>query len=170
MCLGDLVITQAAYRLENTSLQYVGEGYPAVAHPEILLSLVQAVEALGFCYHMGITATAPGFYGAQGRDMPGFPVRHPHILSELERQGIKNFEMETSCLLTLASLAGFRAGAVCAVYANRHKQTFITEKEKDAAERRCITASLRALHNLAGMDRSRGERPYWHPGLQENGC
>ena len=163
--LGDLVITQAAYRLENASLQYVGEGYPAVANTEVVLSLIQAVDQLGFRYHAGITATAAGFYGAQGRDLPGFPPRNLNILVELERQGIKNFEMEASCLLTLASFHGFRAGAVCAVYANRHQKLFISPEDKDAAEYRCVTTGLQAFHNLAALDRQRGDKPHWHPGL-----
>jgi len=164
--LGDLVIAQAAYRLENTSLQYVGEGYPAVANGEVVLSLIQAADELNAPHHVGITATAPGFYGAQGRDLPGFPARNPNILSELERQGVKNFEMESSCLLTLASLHGFRAGAVCAVYASRHRQVFVSPEERDAAELRCVQTGLRAFQHLAARDRSRGDKPHWHPGLE----
>ncbi len=163
--LGDLVISAAAYRLENTSLQFVGEGYPAAAHPEALLSLVQAAEEAGVCYHVGITATAPGFYGAQGRGLPGFPPRNPGVVEDLARQGVLNLEMETSCLFTLASLRGFPAGAVCAVYADRHHGAFVDPEEKRAAEGRCLQVALRALHLAAALERVRGDRPLWHPGL-----
>lgn len=164
--LGDLVIAHAAYRLENTSLQYVGEGYPAVANGEVLLSLIQAADELNAPYHVGITATTSGFYGAQGRHLPGFPPRDPNLLGQLERQGVKNFEMESSCLFTLASLRGFRAGAVCAVYASRHRQAFLSPEQKDAAELRCVCTGLRAFHHLAALDRSRGDKAHWHPGLE----
>ena len=163
--LGDLVIAQAAYRLENTSLQYVGEGYPAVADREVVLSLIQAAEEIGAPSHVGITATASGFYGAQGRTLEGFPPRNPHVLAELERQGVKNFEMEASCLFTLATLGGFRAGAVCAVLADRHAKVFVSDEEKENAELRCVTTGLRAFHHLAALDRARGNRAHWHPGL-----
>lgn len=167
--LGDLVITQAAYRLEDTSLQYVGEGYPAVADLEVTLSLIEAADRLGIPYHLGITATAAGFYGAQGRELAGFPPRHPDILKNLARQGVKNMEMETSCLLTLASLRGFRAGAVCAVLASRHDERFISPEDKETAERRCIRVGLQAFENLARLDRERGVKRHWHPGLRNRG-
>jgi uridine phosphorylase len=165
--LGDLVITQAAYRLEDTSLSYVSEGFPAVADLEVTLSLIEAAEQLEVPYQVGITATAAGFYGAQGRELPGFPPRQPGMLADLMRQGVKNLEMETSCLLTLASLRGFRAGAVCAVLANRQEQKFIGPQDKEAAERDCIRVGLQAFQNLARLDLERGSKRHWHPGLNQ---
>ncbi len=169
LALGDLVIASAAYRLESTSLQYVGEGYPATAHPEVLLSLVQAAEELGHPHRVGITATASGFYGAQARQVPGFPNRHPSLVDDLARQGVLNLEMETSCLFTLASLRGFRAGAVCAVYADRHHGRFVDAVQKHAAEGRCIDTALRALHLAEERLRERGGSALWHPGRGGSG-
>lgn len=165
MALGDLVITQGALRLENTSQFYVDQGYPAVADPQVVLALAAAAEAGGYPYHVGLTATAPGFYGAQGRHIPGFPPARPDIVERLAQQGIKNLEMETSCLLTLATLRGFMAGAVCAVYATRGDNVFITPAQKDAAELACVTTGLQALHLLRAMEEARGARPIWHPGV-----
>lgn len=163
--LGDLVISHGAYRLENTSLHFVGEGFPAVAHPEVVMGLLQSAEALQAPSHAGITATAPGFYGAQGRDVPGFPTRDPNILDGLVRQGVKNLEMEVSCLLSLAALRGVRAGAVCTVFASRPRNVFIEPEAKRPAELRCVQVALQAFHALAAMDAARGERAHWHPGL-----
>jgi uridine phosphorylase len=164
--LGDLVIAQGAYRLEDTSLQYVGEGCPAVADLEITLSLIEAADRLGMPYHVGITATAAGFYGAQGRALAGFSPRHPGTLKDLARQGVKNMEMETSCLLTLASLRGVRAGAVCAVQASRHERRFISPENKEIAEHRRVSVGLEAFDILARLDRERGAKRYWYPGLR----
>lgn len=165
MQLGDLVVSQGAVRLENTSGAYVEEGYPAVADPQVVLALAAAADAGQHRFHVGITATAPGFYGAQGRKIEGFPPRVPDIVDRLARQGVKNLEMETSCLLTLATLRGFPAGAVCAVYATRADNVFITPAQKEAAELACVTTGLQALHVLDAMERARGDRPVWHPGL-----
>ena len=165
MQLGDLAISQAALRLENTTRYFVEEGYPAVADPQAVLALAAAAEAGGHRYHVGITATAPGFYGAQGRKIPGFAPREPDIVARLAAQGVKNLEMETSTLLTLATLRGFIAGAVCAIYATRHDNVFITPAQKDAAELACVTTGLHALHTLHAMAAARGERPVWHPGV-----
>ena len=163
--LGDLAISQAALRLENTTRYFVDEGYPAVADPQAVLALAGAAEANGYRYHVGITATAPSFYGAQGRNVPGFAPREPEIVARLAAQGVKNLEMETSTLLTLATLRGFIAGAVCAIYATRHDNVFITPAQKDAAELACVTTGLHALHTLHAMELARGTRPVWHPGL-----
>lgn len=163
--LGDLVLSTAALRLENTSLQYVEEGFPATSHPEVLLALAQAADEAGHAHHVGLTATAPGFYAAQGRDVPGFPPRRPRILEELARQGVLNVEMETSCLFTLAALRGFRAGAVCAVYAARSDDIFASETERQSAEARCIDTALEGLVIADALARARGGRPLWHPGI-----
>jgi len=163
--IGDLIVSQAAYRLENTSLHFVGEGYPAVAHPEVVLALIQAADEADLKHHVGITATAPGFYGAQGRSVPGFLPRNPDVIADLQRQGVKNMEMEISSLLTLSSLRGCRAGAVCVAFAARHAGSFIDPAQKRAAEMVCVETGISAFHNLARIDRLRGARPHWHPGL-----
>ena len=163
--LGDLVITQAGYRLEETTLAFVAPGYPAAAHPEAIIALLWAADELGAAHHLGVTATAPGFYGAQGRELPGFPPRQRDIETTLARQGVSNLEMETSALLTLATLRGFRAGAVCATYANRVHDTFIEPAEKPLAEQRCVEVGIRALENLAQLAECRPGKSCWHPGI-----
>jgi uridine phosphorylase len=163
--LGDLVVSTGAVRLENTSSFFVPETYPAVAHHEVVTALLYSCDELGFRHHAGITASAPGFYGAQSRKIPGFPPRNPDLPGEMAKIGVKNFEMEISALLTLASLGKIRAGAVCAAYAQRNQNKFITPKQKEGAELRCIRAGLAAFDKLAEMDRwkKKNRKKYWHP-------
>jgi uridine phosphorylase len=165
IALGDLVITQGALRMESASLAYVEPGFPAFAHAEAQLALVRAADEMQVRYHVGVTATAPGFFGAQGRALPGFPPRDEALLTRLVRQGVKNLEMETSCLLTLAALRGFRAGSVCASFGNRHDDTVLDEATKARAEANVVGVGLTALHHLAHMERSAGARAHWHHGL-----
>lgn len=163
--LGDLVISTGAVRLENTSTFFVPEGYPAIAHHEVVLALIEACKSLSVKFHLGITATASGFYGAQGRNIPGFPPRYPSLLDDLARIGVMNFEMETSTLLTLASLAKIRAGTVCAIYANRAHDSFIPADCKEKAELDCIHAGLAAAEWLYRLDKKReGQKSgHWLP-------
>ncbi len=163
--LGDLVITHGAYRLENTSTFFVGEGFPAVADPCVVLALVQAADEAAVPFHVGITATAPGFYGAQSRRSPGFVPRSATMLDELATQGVKNIEMEISVLLSLATISNCRAGAICTVFAQRHRDAFIDTQHRSMAERTCVEVGLRAFHHLARQDDARGSKPIWHPGL-----
>jgi uridine phosphorylase len=165
--LGDLVITTGAVRLETTTRWYVHEGYPAIAHHEAVVALIEAAEGLGHRAHAGITATAPGFFGPQGRPIPQLPIRYPDLAEEMARQRVLNFEMEASAVLTLASLGGCRAGVVCAVYAQRVAGTFVEGEQKDRAEAACVETGLESLRILAEMDRQTTEAgaARWRPSL-----
>ena len=167
MALGDLVITTGAVRLEATTSFFVHDGFPAFAHYEAVVALIEAAERLGHRYHVGVTATAPGFFGAQGRPIPQLPIRYPDLAEDMARQRVMNFEMEASALLVLSSLARCRAGVVCAVYANRTTGEFIEGPAKDAAEAACVETGLESLLVLADMDaQKRGaSTDRWRPSL-----
>ena len=164
MDVGDLVITTGAVRQEGTSDEYVRQDYPAAADGEVVSALVAAAERLGHDYHTGVTMSADSFYAGQGR--PGFEgfeaAGSDELVRELQEVNVKNIEMEASAILTVASVYGLRAGAVCSVYANRVTGEFRTEGESRAAE----TASL-AVTLLARMDEAKREAgaDRWHAGL-----
>jgi uridine phosphorylase len=147
--LGDLVVSTAAVRLENTTSFFVPEGFPAVASFEVTQALVEACRQTKARHHVGITASAPGFYGAQSRHVPGFPPRFADLPGDLGRLGVLNLEMEISALFTLAALGGHRAGAVCAVYAQRPRGLFADARQRKAAEARAIESGLRAFELLS---------------------
>jgi uridine phosphorylase len=156
---GDLIISIGAVRLENTTDFYVHPGYPAIAHRDVVWALESACRQLGYTHHLGITATASGFYAPQGRAMRTLPVRYPQLAEELRRQGVANLEMESSALFVLASLAGLRAGTICVAYAQRTEGTFLEGAAKEAAEARCIDAGLTGIHLLWEMDRQQDGDP-----------
>ena len=62
---------------------FVHDGYPAVADYAAVAALVEAAAQLGHTAHLGLTATAPGFYGAQGRPIPQLPIRYPDLAEEM---------------------------------------------------------------------------------------
>jgi uridine phosphorylase len=162
--VGELVITTAAVRQEGTSTEYVREDYPASADHRVVSALVAAAEELGYDYHLGVTCSTDSFYAGQSRPgFDGFEVRDSESnVEELRRAGVINFEMEAASILTLASIYGLRAGAVCTVYANRETGEFRTEGEAKAAN----CASL-AVTYLARMDEAVEESgsDHWHAGL-----
>ncbi|MEM1588795.1 MAG: nucleoside phosphorylase [Candidatus Bathyarchaeia archaeon] len=119
---GDLIIPAAAVRLDGTSNCYIMPEYPAVASHEVLIALIEAAETLGITnHHVGIIATTSDFYAGQNRPTV---VGTSSVLPTLQRARVLGFEMEAATLFTLASLYGLRAGAVCAVYANRYTGEF----------------------------------------------
>jgi uridine phosphorylase len=162
--IGDLIITTGAVRQEGTSSEYVREEYPAVAEHAVVAALAAAAEELGYDYHVGLTASTDSFYAGQSREgFEGFLARDSDDnIEELRQAGVLNFEMEASAILTLASIYGLRAGAVCTVYADRTTGEFRVEGERRAAR----TAS-RAVSLLAEMDESvkQSGASEWHAKL-----
>lgn len=76
----------------------------------------------------GITATASGFYGPQGRRLNLEP-RDPTINERMRNfnfnnQKITNFEMETSALYGLGKMLGHRCCTCCAIIANRLRKDY----------------------------------------------
>lgn len=165
--LGDLIITTGAVRLEATTKYFVHDGYPAVADYAAVAALVEAAHRKGHTAHLGITATAPGFYGAQGRELERMPIRFPDLAQEMARQGVVNFEMEASALLVLAGLAGCRAGVVCTAYAQRTSGEFVHGAQAERAEAAVIETGLEALSLLAEMDEAVHAEGalHWRPSL-----
>ncbi len=157
IALGDLIVSTGAVRLENTTDFYVHPGFPAVAHRDVVWALEAACRELGVPHHVGLTATASGFYAPQGRAMRTLPVRYPELADELRRQRVANLEMESSALFVLAHLAGLRSGTVCAAYAQRTDGTFLEGAAKEAAEARCIDAGLAGIHLLWQVDSEGGD-------------
>ena len=86
----------------------------------------------------GITATANGFYGPQGRKLR-LNTRVPDMNEFLKRfeyknHKILNFEMETSALYGLSALLGHHSCTVCAVIGNRFTNTFSKDYKKTVAK------------------------------------
>ena len=163
--VGDVVISSAAVRLEGTSKEYVRVEYPAAANYEVLLALIKAAEKLGHRYHVGITASTDSFYLGQGRPgLKGYTQSSAkEIVPDLRAARVLNFEMETASLFTIASVYGFRAGSICAVYANRVTGEFgVGKGEMESAE-----IATEAVKILARMDaaKRRRKKKYWYPGM-----
>ena len=93
----------------------------------------------------GITATAPGFYGPQGRQLR-LKAAKPDLNEMLtsfapsafgisptgknKNLRITNFEMETSALYGLSKLLGHKAVTVCVIIANRVSKQFTPDYKK----------------------------------------
>jgi len=76
----------------------------------------------------GITMTAPGFYGPQGRCLRSHNV-YPNLISmansfESDGKIITNLEMETAGIYALANMFGHHALSINAILASRVKEEF----------------------------------------------
>jgi len=83
----------------------------------------------------GVTLTAPGFYGPQGRELRlklAFPELN-QLIESFEYQGsrIANFEMETSALYGLGKMLGHETLTVCTIVANRVNHSYADDYHSD---------------------------------------
>jgi uridine phosphorylase len=76
----------------------------------------------------GLTATALGFYGPQGRSIRLAPaidgLNEKLTAFSFEGQRIVNFEMETSALYGMCAMLGHNHLTICTIIANRLAKTF----------------------------------------------
>lgn len=84
--------------------------------------------------YKGVTATAGGFYGPQGRVLR-LPLQDPQMNSKIDNFNFKgtritNFEMETSVIYGLSKLLGHHACSLNAIIANRADGTFSKDPKK----------------------------------------
>ncbi len=86
----------------------------------------------------GITVTAPGFYGPQGRNIRLTPSVENlnERLAEFSWNGtpVTNLEMETSAIYGFARALGHEALTVCLIIANRPKGTFLNDYHQPMKE------------------------------------
>ncbi|MEN8223888.1 MAG: nucleoside phosphorylase [Bacteroidota bacterium] len=76
----------------------------------------------------GVTITAPGFYGPQGRSLrldPAYANLNERISAfRYKEHRIINFEMETSALYAMGKMLGHHTLTVCTILANRMSETY----------------------------------------------
>lgn len=88
--------------------------------------------------YTGITATAGGFYGPQGRVLR-LPLQDAALNTKIDsfnfnNQRITNLEMETSAIYGLSKLLGHKAVSMNAIIANRADGTFSENPNKIVAD------------------------------------
>lgn len=98
---GDIIIVDSAIRKDGTSPFYAPPEYPAIATFEVVKSLVEASEKLGYGCHRGMVISADSFY-----EVKPWIERFKMALA---------FEMECSVLFVQCSVKGLRSGAIIAV-------------------------------------------------------
>ena len=100
---------------------------PTLPSPYFVKASDEIISRFADCTIKGVTISAPGFYGPQGR-VVRIPLAMPDMLENIEsfRFGdcrITNFEMESAPLAGMARHLGHEACTVCCAIANRYLQS-----------------------------------------------
>src|SRR5690554_6556805 len=96
---------------------------PFHCSPYVVSADEELVDRIGFDMIRGVTISAIGFYGPQGRHVR-LPLADPNLNAKIEsfrfgEYAITNYEMESSAVAGLSKLMGHKAMTVCAIIANR---------------------------------------------------
>ena len=111
---------------------------PIFPRPYVVEASKPLLDLLKEGTYQGMTATANGFYGPQGRELrlkPTVPDLNER-LNKFEYQGhrVTNFEMETSALFGLGKALGHECATVCAIIANRFKRQYSKNHDRTIEE------------------------------------
>ena len=120
-----------------------------LAYPYCVAASDGLLAQFSDCFQ-GITATAPGFYGPQGRQLR-LAALVPDLNEKLTAFShgplqICNFEMETSAIYGMGKILGHQCLALNAIVANRIRKEF--SKDSLAAVRNLIKNSLEILATI----------------------
>lgn len=96
---------------------------PYHCSPYVVSADEELVDRIGHDMIKGVTISAIGFYGPQGRHVR-LPLADPDLNAKIEsfrfgEHSITNYEMESSAIAGLGKMMGHKAMTVCAIIANR---------------------------------------------------
>lgn len=172
--IGDMVIFDAAMRLDGASRLYAPIEYPAVASHDVVEAAIHAATGLKLAHHVGITRSADTFYA--GHPQPGSSYNGywqswwlEHF-NDLARLNVVAAEMEASVIFVLARVWGLRAGGMAVVLDNVRRVAgtsgeFMPDKQiEHGAEHieRLARLGCETVRHLAMRDQEANQAPAGH--------
>lgn len=110
--LGDLVVATGAVRSEGAADAYVPREYPAICSHEVVAACRRAAAAAGVPHHLGVIRSVDALYADL---LPERMPRSTELRGELEmwaRAGIVANDMESSTMMVVSALRGWRSGVL----------------------------------------------------------
>lgn len=145
---GDLVIANAAIRMEGTSKEYLPVEFPAVSDFEITTALKEVCDEAKLVHHVGVVHCKDSFYGQHSPDR--MPVSY-ELLNKWNasiKGGALCSEMETASLFVVASTLGVHAGAILLVIWNQERENRGMDQEECFDTDREVRVAVQAISKL----------------------
>ncbi len=105
-----------------------------LASPYFVKATDRVFNSIASDFRSGITISANGFYGPQGRvlRLPIVDANLNEKISNFDYKGMKitNYEMESSAIYGLSALLGHEAVTVCNIIANRMRKEYSKDYKK----------------------------------------
>jgi uridine phosphorylase len=127
---------------------------PVLPSPYFVQASPKIINILKDVTVKGVTISAPGFYGPQGR-VVRIPLAMPDMLENIESfrfsaggedYRITNFEMESAPVAGFAAQLGHNAATVCCAIANRYLQS--SNPDYKPAIRKLVELALDRMSRL----------------------
>ena len=151
--LGDVVIPNGAVRMEGTGNHYLPFEYPAEPDFEMLRSLEEAAEKLGYPYNIGVTITKDSYYTeAEPETKPVYYELKEKWDSYL-KGGATNTSMECSVLFLIGASLGIRTSSVMISATNFGEYSNDADDYPSGWEERAIEVGIEAMKIMIRKDR-----------------
>jgi uridine phosphorylase len=113
--------------IENAFVKHMNWN-PKIATPYFVDASTELMTKIGKDIRKGLTISAPGFYGPQGREIR-LEIQDSNINDKIrafrfDNKCITNYEMESSALFGLSALLGHKAATICVIIANRYAKQY----------------------------------------------
>ncbi|MDO4474930.1 MAG: uridine phosphorylase [Eubacteriales bacterium] len=145
---GDLVIANAAIRMEGTTKEYAPIEYPAVADFKVTTALAQAAEKLGYKYHIGVAQSKDSFYGQHEPEVKPVGYELLNKWNAWIRCGALASEMESAALFIVGSYLRVRVGSILLVVANQERALAGLENRQAHDTETAIKTAVEAIRLL----------------------
>lgn len=149
---GDLVVAQAAIRMEGTTREYAPIEFPAVANLQVTNALVEAARKLDYTCHAGVVQCKDSFYGQH------CPQRMP-VGYELQNKwqawigaGCLASEMESAALFIVSQILRARAGCVLLTVWNQERARMGLPNPETHDTSAAIRVAVEAIRQLIRED------------------
>lgn len=152
---GDVVIANAAIRMEGTSKEYLPIEFPAVADFEVTSALANAANKLSYPHHIGVVQAKDSFYSQHSPDTMGVADELNYKWKAWLKGGCLASEMESAALYIVSAVRNLRAGSVFHCVWNQEQAGCGMPQENHISDTtRAIKTAVEALRILINQDKS----------------
>ncbi len=153
---GDIVIATGAIRNEGTSREYAPIEFPAVAHMDVILALMESAQQLKKRYHVGVVQCKDSFYGQHSPETKPVSYELEQKWEAWKRLGTLASEMESAALFVVASYLKVRCGSTFFVVGNQEREKLGMDNPILHDTETAIEVAVQGVRNLIAADRERG--------------
>ena len=152
---GDIVIANAAIRMEGTSKEYAPIEFPAAADYTVLRAMADTAEQMDLPFHVGVVQCKDALYGQHSPEE--MPVDY-ELINKWQawiRLGALASEMESAALFTVAATRHVRCGACFLVMANQEREKMGLDNPVVHDTDRAVRLAVESMRALIAQDKKR---------------